>query len=70
MAASHAATPGSWLFRFSSSERGGFAFTVAEKDGKVTHYRVSRDWGDKGEKVNGMYIYLVLFLRHTHSLYV
>ena len=32
------------FFRFSTSEKGGFAFTVAERNGKITHYRVSRDW--------------------------
>ena len=36
--------PGSWLLRFSTSEIGGFAFTVTGADGKVIHYRVSRDW--------------------------
>ena len=44
LAARYLDVPGSWLFRFSTSEKGGFAFTVAEKSGKVTHYRVSHEW--------------------------
>lgn len=37
---------GSWLMRFSSSEKGGFAFTVVEVGSIVTHYRVSRENGE------------------------
>jgi hypothetical protein len=40
--------PGSWLFRFSTSEKGGFAFTITERNNRVTHYRVSRDHSTAG----------------------
>lgn len=39
---------GHWLLRFSSSERGGLAFTVGEGDGRTRHYRVSRAGGGGG----------------------
>ncbi len=45
--------PGAWLLRFSSSERGCFAFTVAIAAERVTHYRVSRDWQRQG---GGVYV--------------
>lgn len=51
IAAQHLKTPGAWLLRFSSSEKGGLAFTVAEKNEKITHYRVSREWERGGEFV-------------------
>lgn len=34
--------PGAWLLRFSSTELGGFAFTVLTRDNRVTHFRVTR----------------------------
>ena len=34
---------GAWLLRFSTTEFGGFAFSVLTKDHRVTHYRVTRN---------------------------
>ena len=44
IATNYIKAPGSWLLRFSSSEKECLAFTVVESDERVMHYRVSREW--------------------------
>jgi hypothetical protein len=46
---------GAWLLRFSATEHGSYAFTVVNKDHRITHYRVTRTQNNEfALRVNGI----------------